>query len=149
MEVDIRAERLAAGLSQSQLSRAAGVSQPNLSAYENRRRMPSPEVLDRIRQALRVPLSERVAQHRDKINVLVTAHHATEPRIFGSTARGEDQAGSDVDLLVEFTDEATLLDEVGLRLALSDLLHLEVDVVAIDALRGSIRERVLREAVAV
>lgn len=147
--MDIRAERRAAGLSQSQLSRAAGVSQPNLSAYENGRRTPSPEVLDRIRQALRVPLSERVAQHRDEINVLVAAHHATEPRIFGSSARGEDQVGSDVDLLVEFTDEATLLDEVGLRLALTDLLHLEVDVVAIDALRGSIRERVLRDAVAV
>jgi uncharacterized protein len=147
--MDIRAERIAAGLSQSQLSRAAGVSQPNLSAYENGRRTPSPEVLDRIRQALRVPLSERVAQHRDEIKVLVEAHHATAPRIFGSTARGEDQAGSDVDLLVEFTDEATLLDEVGLRLALSDLLHLEVDVVAVAALRGSIRERVLREAVAV
>jgi uncharacterized protein len=149
VETDIRAERVAAGLSQSQLSRAAGVSQPNLSAYENGRRMPSPEVLDRIRQALRVPLSERLAQHRDEINVLVAAHHATAPRIFGSTARGEDKAGSDVDLLVEFTDEATLLDEVGLRLALADLLGVEVDVVAIDALRGPMRERVLREAVPV
>ncbi len=69
--------------------------------------------------------------------------------VFGSIARGEDTAGSDVDLLVEFTDEASLLDEVGLRLALSDLLQVEVDVVSVDALRGSIRERVLREAVAV
>jgi predicted nucleotidyltransferase len=50
---------------------------------------------------------------------------------------------------VEFTDEASLLDEVGLRLALSDLLQVEVDVVSVDALRGSMRERVLREAVAV
>jgi predicted nucleotidyltransferase len=147
--MDIRAERLAAGLSQSQLSQAAGVSQPNLSAYENGRRTPSPDVLHRIQQALRVPLSERVAQHRDEINVLVAAHHATRPRIFGSAARGEDRAGSDVDLLVEFTDEATLLDEVGLRMALTDLLHVEVDVVAVDALRGPVRERVLREAVAV
>lgn len=149
MVVDVRAERLAAGLSQSQLSRAAGVSQPNLSAYENGRRTPSPEVLDRIRRALRVPLSERVAQHRDEIRVLVAAHHATAPRLFGSAARGDDEAGSDVDFLVEFTDEATVLDEVGLRLALADLLRVEVDVVAVDALRGSIRERVLREAVAV
>ncbi len=111
--------------------------------------MPSPEVLHRIRQALRVPFAERVAQHRDEINVLVAVYHAAAPRIFGSTARGEDRAGSDVDLVVEFTDEATLLDEVGLRLALTDLLRVEVDVVAIDSLHGSIRERVLREAVAV
>lgn len=71
------------------------------------------------------------------------------PRVFGSVARGDDEPGSDVDMLVDFTDEASLLDEVGLRLALSDLLRVEADVVAEDSLRGSIRERVLGEAVAV
>lgn len=149
MSLDLRAERRAAGLSQSQVARAAGVSQPNLSAYENGRRVPSPEVLARIRAALRIPLSERVAQHRDEIRTLVAAHHATAPRVFGSAARGDDRLGSDVDLLVDFTDEATLLDEVGLRLALTELLRVDVDVVAVDALRGRLRERVLREAVAV
>lgn len=149
MDVDLRAERLAAGLSQSQLARAAGVPQPNLSAYENGRRTPSPDVLERIRQALSGPPSLRVDQHRDEIRALVAAHHAVEPRVFGSIARGEDRAGSDVDLLVEFTDRATLLDEVGLRLALADLLQVKVDVVGIDALHGPIRERVLREAVTV
>jgi hypothetical protein len=54
-----------------------------------------------------------------------------------------------VDLIVDFTDEASLLDEVGLRLALTDLLQVEVDVVALDSLRGSARQRVLREAVPV
>jgi len=147
--VDIRGERVAAGLSQSQLARAAGVPQPNLSAYENGRRAPSADVLDRIRRALTGPPSQRLEQHRDEIRALVAAHHALEPRVFGSIARGEDTAGSDVDLLVEFTDEASLLDEVGLRLALSDLLQVKVDVVSVDALRGPIRERVLREAVAV
>lgn len=68
------------------------------------------------------------------------------PRVFGSVARGEDDADSDVDLLVEFTDEATLLDEVGLRLALTDLLHVDVDVIALDTLRGAMRARVLRDA---
>ncbi len=147
--MDIRAERRAAGMSQSQLARAARVSQPNLSAYENGRRVPSPQVEERIRRALSVPPSERVRLHRDQIRALVAAYHATEPRLFGSVARGEDEPGSDVDLLVEFTDEATLLDEVGLRLALTDLLQVDVDVVAVDALRASIRERVLGEAEAV
>lgn len=146
--MDIRAERIAAGLSQSQLARDARVPQPNLSAYENGRRAPSPDVLDRIRAALTGPPSRRIDRHREEIRALVTAHHATEPRIFGSVARGQDTADSDVDLVVEFTDEATLLDEVGLRLALADLLRIEVDVVGIDTLRGALRERVLREAVA-
>ncbi|MGC4109821.1 MAG: helix-turn-helix domain-containing protein [Nocardioides sp.] len=147
--MNIRAERAAAGLSPSQLARAAGVPRRNLSAYENGRRAPSAGVLDHIRRALIGPPSQRIDQHRDEIRTLVAAHHAIEPRIFGSIARGEDIAGSDLDLLVEFTDEASFLDEIGLRVALSDLLQVDVDVVGVDALRGSIRERVLREAVAV
>lgn len=147
--MDIRAERLAAGMSQSELARAARVSQPNLSAYENGRRAPSPDVLDRIAQALTGRPSIRVEHHRDGIRALVDQFHASGPRLVGSVARGDDRPGSDVDVLVEFTDEATLLDEVGLRLALSDLLRVEVDVIAADSLRGEVRDRLLNEAVAV
>ena len=147
--VNVRAERRAAGLSQSQLARAAGVPQPNLSAYENGRRVPTPEVYDRIRRALAGRPSTRVHQHRATIRTIVADHHARAPRVFGSVARGDDQPGSDVDFLVEFTEDASLLDEIGLRLALTDLLQVEVDVVAADALHGAMRERVLREAVPV
>ena len=145
--MDIRAARLAAGLSQSALARRAQVSQPNLSAYENGRRAPSPDVLDRITRALRGRPSVRLAQNRDAVCALVSAHRAVAPRVFGSVARGEDELGSDLDLLVAFTDEASLLDEVGLRIAVRDLLQVEVDVVSEDALHGAMRERVLREAV--
>lgn len=147
--MDIRAQRLAAGLSESELAEAPRVPQPNLSAYENNLRTPSPEELARISHGLLGRPSQRVAERRDQILDVVAAHHARSPRLIGSIARGEDQPGSDVDLLVDFTDEATLLDEVGLRLALTDLLHVEVDVVASDSLRGDMLQRVLQEAVAV
>lgn len=149
MLVDIRVERRAVGLSQSQLARAAEVPQPNLSAYENGRRVPSPEVLERIKRALALRPSARVERHRESIRALVAEHHAVAPRIFGSVARGDDEPGSDVDLLVDFTDEASLLDEIGLRLALADLLQVGVDVVAADSLHGRMLERVLQEAVEV
>lgn len=71
------------------------------------------------------------------------------PRVFGSVARGDDEPGSDVDFLVDYTSEASLLDEVGLRLALTELLQVSVDVVGSDSLRGSFRDRVLSEAVPV
>lgn len=135
-------------MSQAELARAARVPQPNISAYENGRRQPSAEVLDRIRSALVGNLNDRLFRHRDEIHRLVTEHHAMAPRVFGSVARGESTGSSDVDLLVDFTPEAGLLDEIGLRLALADLLHVEVDVVASDTLRGEFRDRVLREAVA-
>lgn len=136
-------------MSQSRLARAAGVPQPNLSAYENGRRVPTSAVLDRIGRALAGRPSARVAHHRESIRALVAEHHAVAPRLFGSIARGDDEPGSDVDLLVEFTDDASLLDEIGLRLALVDLLQVEVDVVAEDSLKGPMRDRVLHEAVAV
>ncbi|MCC4250570.1 MULTISPECIES: helix-turn-helix domain-containing protein [Microbacterium] len=147
--MDIRAERRAAGLSQAALARAAQVPQPNISAYENGRRQPSAEVLDRIRRALAGNLRDRVFRHRDEIRRIVVEYHATDPRVFGSVARDEATEFSDIDLLVDFTPEAGLLDEIGLRLALADLLHAEVDVVASDALRGDLRDRILREAVPV
>lgn len=107
------------------------------------------EVLERIRLALAGRPSERVNQHREAIRELVSRHHAGAPRVFGSVARGDDKPGSDLDLLVDFADDASLLDEVGLRLDLAELLQVEVDVVASDTLRGPFRERVLAEAIPV
>ena len=74
-------------------------------------------------------------------------YRAVAPRVFGSVARGDDERGADFDLLVDFTAEASLLDEIGLRLALVDLLGVEVDVVAADSLKGAMRDRILAEAV--
>lgn len=78
---------------------------------------------------------------------LVSRHRAYSPRLFGSVARGEDEPGSDVDLLVDFTEDASLFDEIGLRLDLAELLGVEVDVVGSESLEGSFRDRVLAEAV--
>lgn len=144
--MDIRAERLAAGMSQSELARGANVPQPNMSAYENGRRVPSAEVLNRIRRALAGRPSVRV-EHREAIRDLVGKHHALAPRVFGSVARGEDQPGSDLDLLVDFGPDATLLDAIGLQLDVADLLRIEVDVVAADSVRGDVRARIFGEAV--
>ncbi len=133
-------------MTQAELARAADVPQPNVSAYETGRRRPSAEVLERLDRALRARPSARVDAHRDEIRRIVASYRAANPRVFGSVARGEDTPGSDLDLLVDFTDEASLLDEAGLRIDLAHLLGVEVDVVGADTLRGELRERVLREA---
>lgn len=145
--MDIRAKREAAGVTQAALARAAAVAQPNLSAYENGRRTPSPDVVERIRQALRNRPSDLIERHREAMRTLVAEHHGSAPRLFGSVARGSDDLDSDIDLLVDFDEEARLFDEIALRLALSDLLGVTVDVVGSDALRGGFQDRVLAEAV--
>jgi len=67
--------------------------------------------------------------------------------LFGSYARGEERASSDVDLLVRFQEGATLFDMVGMADFLEDELQAKVDIVPIDTLRPEFRERVFREVV--
>lgn len=145
--MELKELRVTAGLTQREVSERSGVPQPNISAYEAGRRTPSPEVRSRLENAIKGRLAGRVSRHRSRIHALAAQHHARDPQVFGSVARGEDGPGSDLDILVSFTDDASLLDEVGLRLDLEDLLQSRVDLVGADSLRGAVRDRVLREAV--
>lgn len=67
--------------------------------------------------------------------------------VFGSVARGEDTAESDVDFLVEFEDGRTLLDLSGLRLDLIDLLQRDVDITTPASLHPRLRDQILSEVV--
>jgi hypothetical protein len=69
--------------------------------------------------------------------------------VFGSYARGEQKANSDVDILVRFREGATLFDLVGLGDFLEDMLKVKVDVVSERAIREELREQILREVVTV
>jgi uncharacterized protein len=64
--------------------------------------------------------------------ILSAAHrrHASRVRVFGSIARGSAGPSSDVDLLVDFDAEASLLDQVGLTQDLEALLGMSVDVIS-------------------
>lgn len=69
--------------------------------------------------------------------------------VFGSYARGEQNANSDLDVLVEFEKGANLLDIVGLSLFLEEQTCMKVDVVPESGLRAEIRDSILREKIAV
>lgn len=73
--------------------------------------------------------------------------HVTELSLFGSLARNEATPSSDIDLLVEFTDEASLFDLIGLKQYLEEQLHQSVDVVPKDSLRAELREHILKDEI--
>ena len=93
-------------------------------------------------------LEELVKTKREDILRTATRHGAYNVRIFGSVARGEADCESDIDLLVDMEAGRSLLDLSGLLIDLEDLLGCNVDVVTERGLRDRIRERVLKEAVA-
>jgi predicted nucleotidyltransferase len=65
--------------------------------------------------------------------------------VFGSVARGEATAQSDVDLLVEFSNRKSLLAVISLERQLSDALGRKVDVLTEAALSPYLRSRILRD----
>lgn len=69
--------------------------------------------------------------------------------IFGSYARGEQKRTSDIDILVDFEEDADLFDFTGLALFLEEKLNLRVDIVPEKSLRKEIKSYVLKEVVRV
>lgn len=93
-------------------------------------------------------IEDLVKEKREDILKIAAKHGARKVRIFGSVARGEADSECDLDLLVEFLPGSTLLSQSAMIRELEDLLGIKVDVVSDQGLRDRIRERVLREAVA-
>ena len=131
----IQSARRLADLTQQELAERSGVRQPNIAAYENGRRQPSPAMLARLLDAARPRPSVLLGRFREQVLEIAARNHAGSVRVFGSIARGEDGPESDVDLLVTFAPEASLLDQAGLVAELEDLLGAHVDVVSDRALK--------------
>ena len=72
-------------------------------------------------------------------------------RLFGSKARGDGTATSDVDLLADYdrTRRLTLFDKAGLEVELAAVLMVPVDLCDLEMLEASVRLRAEREAVLV
>ena len=90
---------------------------------------------------------ETLKAKREHILRLAERWGARHVRVFGSVARGDTGPQSDVDFVVHFESDRSLLDHGGLLMDLQDLLGCEVDVVDDDAMRPRFRDRVLKEAV--
>ena len=89
---------------------------------------------------------EDIRRLRPEIMALARKYRGKQVSVFGSCVRGEMDADSDIDFLVDFDEEYTLLDIAGLLVGLEDLLGCKVDVIDRRSLRKELREAVFREA---
>ena len=91
---------------------------------------------------------EVLDQHRAAILRVAAAHGASNVRVFGSRARGDGSAESDIDILVALERGRTLLDLVRLKRELQEITQHGVDVVTDNGLSPILRNEILSQAVA-
>lgn len=96
-------------------------------------------------------LRAAIAGHRGALDAIMRRYAATNPRLFGSVARGDATPDSDIDLLVDLLPDGgnDLLRVSGIAEELTVLLGARVDVVAASLLRGEVSSSALADAVAV
>jgi len=90
--------------------------------------------------------SEALALNRDKVLEIIARYPVTNPRVFGSVARGEDVEGSDIDLLVHPDPGVSYFDLARLALDLEALLGCKVDLGEDTTLRAHAERRILDDA---
>jgi len=90
-------------------------------------------------------LKAHIEQIKRTILPILQRYDVMRAAIFGSFVRGEMQETSDLDILVEFKGEKSLLDLAGLKIELEELLGRKVDVLTYDSLHPLLKENILSE----
>ncbi len=94
-------------------------------------------------------MNSKIAGIRDIIIPILKKHGIKKASLFGSVVRDDLSEESDIDILVEMPETATLIELANLKLDLEDILQRNVDVLTYDSLHPMLKERIMDEQQAV
>lgn len=86
---------------------------------------------------------------RQHVPMLAERYAVDTLEVFGSYVRSEQDEDSDLDILISFEEDPSLLTFIAIENYLSDLLGIRVDLVMKDSLKPKIGQQILREAIPV
>ena len=86
---------------------------------------------------------------RQQIPTLAERYSVEKLEVFGSYVRSEQKKDSDLDILVTFKEDPSLLTFIAIENYLSDLLGVKVDLVMKDSLKPKIGQRILQNVIPV
>ena len=89
-----------------------------------------------------------IEEIKEKVAPILEKWGVRRASVFGSYARGDAEDDSDVDILVELSEDMSLLDFVGLKLEIEDAIGKKVDLVEFGTIKPSIKKRILENQVA-
>ena len=84
---------------------------------------------------------------QNMVKPILLKHKVSQAALFGSIVRNEINSNSDIDILVEFGKPISLLNYVGMKLELEELLRRKVDLIEYKAIKPSLRKYILNENV--
>jgi uncharacterized protein len=88
-----------------------------------------------------------IEETKQKINPILIRYGVKRAAIFGSTARGEEKLGSDMDILVEFDKTPSLVQLIRMENELKEILNKEVDVVVKGSEKALIKPLIYKDLV--
>ena len=98
-------------------------------------------------QVSNMKIRDLVNHKRAEILNLAHKNGAFNVRIFGALLRDEEDANSQIDFLVELEPDRTLLDWVGLKQGLEELLEHEIHLADVNGLPDRFRDLIVKEAI--
>lgn len=153
-------------MTQQELAHRAGVTQSVISVYESGRRQPSLPTLTSLVEATGLelhlelkavprrldrlvgPIGQRVRRRRRELIDAAARHGVRNLRVFGSVARGEERADSDLDLLADLPSDMGLVGLERVRCELEAIVGCPVDLGSAGDLKHDVLTRTGAEAVA-
>lgn len=90
-------------------------------------------------------MNNQIEEIKKTLRHALKEHDVKRAALFGSIVRGELTKDSDIDLLIEFEGDKSLLDLVGLKLDLQKLLDRNVDVLTYNSLHPLLEDKILSE----
>ena len=91
---------------------------------------------------------ETLRSRKPEIERLASLHGVHNIRVFGSVARAEDTAQSDIDFLIDMEESCSLLDLVGFQQELEAMLNRPAEVLTEKGINPYLRDSILGEAIA-
>ena len=86
---------------------------------------------------------------KKKIINILHKHGVLRASIFGSVARGDATDKSDIDILIELRDDIDLLEFIGIKQELEEVLGRKVDLLEYECIKPQLKQRILREQVVI
>ena len=90
-------------------------------------------------------MNMKLEEIKEKTIPLLRSYGVKRAALFGSFVRREEREDSDIDILVEFEGEKSLLDLAGLKIELEELLGRKVDVLTYNSLHPLLKDIILKE----